>query len=63
MLKSTPPKARFFRFGKEVGVAPFVLELPVGQRRSYEVGLPGHVTSKVVIDGSKPEITVGLRSE
>jgi hypothetical protein len=63
LLKSTPPKARFFRFGKQVGVAPFVLELPVGQRRSYEVGLPGHVTRKVVIDGSKPEITVGLRSE
>ena len=59
-LKSIPPKARFFRFGKEVGTAPFVLQLPLGERRAYEAGLPGRVTRKVVVDGTKSEITVGL---
>jgi hypothetical protein len=62
-LKSIPPKARFFHFGKEVGTAPFVLEFKPGERHSYEVGLPGYITRKVTLDGSKPEITVGLRKE
>ena len=63
ILKSRPPKAVFFRFGKRAGTAPFVVELQPGERRSYEVWLPGHTTRKVVIDGSKPEVTLGLRPE
>ena len=63
LIKSIPPKARFFHFGKQVGVAPFVLQLDPGEHHSYEAGLPGYVTRKVFIDGSEPEITVGLRSE
>jgi hypothetical protein len=63
LLKSLPPKARFYHFGKQVGVAPFVLELDPGERHAYEVGLPGYGTRKVVIDGSKPEVTVGLRKD
>ena len=62
-MKSLPPKARFYHFGKQVGVAPFVLELDPGERHAYEVGLPGYGTRKVVVDGSKPEMTVGLRQE
>ncbi|MEI9936324.1 MAG: hypothetical protein WDO69_03785 [Pseudomonadota bacterium] len=62
-VKSHPPKARFFHFGKPVGVTPFVLELKPGERHAYEAGLPGYGTRKVVIDGSKPEITVGLQRE
>lgn len=62
-FKSTPPKARFYHFGKEVGTAPFSLEFKPGERHSYEVGLPGYITRKVTVDGSKPEITVGLRKE
>ncbi|MEO6600005.1 MAG: PEGA domain-containing protein, partial [Polyangiaceae bacterium] len=60
-FKSTPPKARFYHFGKEVGTAPFSLEFKPGERHSYEVGLPGYITRKVTVDGSTPEITVGLR--
>ena len=60
-LTSVPPKVQFYRFGKRVGVAPFVLELPNGERRSYEAGLTGYVTRKVVVDGSKREIKVSLR--
>ena len=62
-VKSQPPKARFFHFGKPVGTAPFVLELKPGERHAYEAGLPGYGTRKVVIDGTKPEITVGLTRE
>lgn len=60
-VTSVPPKARFYHFGKEIGTAPFVLELKPGERHAYEAGLPGFGTRKVVIDGSKPEVSVGLR--
>ena len=63
LLKSSPPKARFFHFGKEVGVAPFVLKLKPGEKHAYEAGLPGYITRKVVVDGSKSEITVGMTKE
>jgi hypothetical protein len=62
-VKSKPAKVRFFHFGKQVGVTPFVLEFKPGERHAYEAGLPGYGTRKVVIDGSKPEITIGLRRE
>lgn len=62
-VKSHPPKARFFHFGKQVGVTPFVLLLKPGERHAYEAGLPGYGTRKVVIDGSKSEVTVGLQRE
>ena len=62
-INTTPPKAKFFHFGKEVGTAPFVIDLPAGEKRAYEVWLPGHITRKVLVDGSKPEITLGLREE
>jgi hypothetical protein len=62
-INTTPPKAKFFHFGKEVGTAPFVIDLPPGEKRAYEVWLPGHITRKVLVDGSKPEIMLGLREE
>ncbi len=62
-LKSNPPRARFFHFGKEIGVAPFVLKLKPGERHAYEAGLPGYITRKVVVDGSKTEIIVGMSKE
>jgi hypothetical protein len=60
-ISTVPPKAKFFHFGKEVGTAPFVIDLPAGEKRAYEVWLPGHITRKVLVDGSKPEIMLGLR--
>ena len=62
-VKSRPAKVRFFHYGKQVGVTPFVLEFKPGERHAYEAGLPGYGTRRVVIDGSKPEITIGLRRE
>ncbi len=62
-VNTVPPKGKFFHFGKQVGTAPFVVELKPGEQHAYEVFLPGHVTRKVVVDGSKPTITIGLRDE
>jgi hypothetical protein len=60
-VDSDPPGARMFWKGKEVGTTPFVLEFQPGERHAYELGLPGYTTRKVVIDGSKPDIKIGLR--
>jgi hypothetical protein len=62
-IDSEPPGARLFWRGKEVGTTPFTLEIPAGARRSYELGKPGFVTRRVVIDGSKPEISIGLKPQ
>lgn len=62
-IKSAPPGARLFWRGKEMGTTPFTLEIPAGERRSYELGKPGFVTRKVVIDGSKSDISIGLKPE
>ena len=60
-VESDPPGARMFWKGKEVGTTPFVLQLQPGERHAYELGLPGYTTRKVVIDGSKTDIKIGLR--
>ena len=62
-IDSEPPGARMYWRGKEVGTTPFVLEIPSGQRRSYELGRQGFTTRKVVIDGSKSDIVIGLKPE
>jgi PEGA domain len=62
-VDSDPPGARLFWKGKEVGTTPFVLELQPGEKHAYELGLPGYTTRKVVIDGSKTDITIGLRPD
>jgi hypothetical protein len=40
-----------------------VVQLKRGERHAYEVGLPGHITRKLVLDGTKTELTVGLRED
>jgi hypothetical protein len=62
-MDSDPEGARLFWRGKEMGTTPFVLELAVGERRSFELVRPGFVTRKVVIDGSKTEVSIGLRQD
>lgn len=62
VVKLSPPGARLFRKGKPVGSSPVTIELgPDEKRRSFEVGMPGYVTRKLVVDGSKPEIFIGLK--
>lgn len=62
-VTSDPPGARMFWKGKEVGTTPFVLELQPGEKHAYELGKVGFTTRKVVIDGSKTEISIGLRPD
>jgi hypothetical protein len=59
----SPAKARLFRKGKPVGRSPVVIDLAPGERRAYEVGSPGWATRKLVVDGTKPEIFIGLKPE
>ncbi len=56
-----PPGARLFERGKEVGTTPLTLELAPGEKRKFEVGLPGHTTRKLIVDGTKTEIYLGMR--
>jgi hypothetical protein len=46
-----------------VGRSPVVIDLAPGERRAYEVGSPGWATRKLVVDGTKPEIFIGLKPE
>lgn len=62
-ITTVPPKAKFFHYGKEVGTSPFVVDLAPGEKHAYEVWLPGHITRKVLVDGTKTEINLGLREE
>jgi hypothetical protein len=63
VISVKPPQARVFYRGKEVGHPPVTVEIEPGKRRAYEVALPGYLTRKVVIDGSKTEVQVGLRPD
>ncbi len=58
-----PEGARLFYKGKEVGITPVKVELGPGEKRSFEVALPGHITRKLVVDGTKSEVVIGLRPE
>jgi PEGA domain len=62
-VNSDPPGARLFWKGKPIGTTPFVLELAPGEKHAYEMGLPGYNARKVVIDGSKTELRIGLKPE
>jgi hypothetical protein len=63
VVKTSPPTARLFRKGKPIGASPVTIELAPGEKRSYEVGAPGWVTRRLVVDGTKPEIFIGLKPE
>jgi len=63
VVKISPPGARLFRKGKPIGTSPVTIELAPGEKRSFEVGMPGWVTRRLVVDGTKPEIFIGLKPE
>ncbi len=64
MVTLMPPDARLFYKGKSVGKSPVRIELAPGEKkRSFEVGRPGYVTRRLVVDGSQPEVSIGLRPE
>jgi hypothetical protein len=61
VIRSKTKGAKFYRYGKEVGTDEITVDLPVGEKRAFELGLPGHATRKVVVDGSSTVIELGLR--
>jgi hypothetical protein len=58
-----PEGARIVQKGKEVGRSPFTLELPRGERRVFEIVYKGYVPRRVVVDGTRSEISFGLKPE
>lgn len=62
MINVRQPQARIFYKGKELGKPPITVELEPGSRRSFEVVAPGFQTRKLVVDGSKAHIMIGLRA-
>lgn len=61
VIRSKTKGAKFYRNGREVGTDEITVDLPAGEKRAFEMGLTGHATRKVVIDGSSTEIELGLR--
>jgi hypothetical protein len=60
-IVSDPPGARLFWKGKELGTTPYTLELPAGEKRALEIGMRGYITRKLIVDGTKTDIGVGMR--
>jgi hypothetical protein len=56
-----PDCAELYRKGKRVGRSGVRVRVPEGKKRVFEVVCPGHNTRKLTIDGSRPELTIGLR--
>jgi hypothetical protein len=63
LVESDPPGARLFWKGRPVGTTPFTLEYQPGEKHAYEMGMPGFMTRKVVVDGSKPKVSIGLKPD
>jgi hypothetical protein len=58
-----PTGARIAFKGREIGRSPFKMQIRRGDTRAVEVVFPGFKPRKVVVDGSQPEISFGLRPE
>lgn len=63
VVSMMPPDARLFWKGKSLGKSPVRIELAPGEKRRYEVGRPGYVTRRLVVDGSQSEVSIGLRPD
>jgi hypothetical protein len=59
-LEVVPPDAKVFARGLMRKGPPFVFELRPGARLVVEVVRPGYVARRVVLDGNKSELAVGL---
>lgn len=63
VLRTKPDGARIFLDGRRVGNSPLTVDLPRGKVRRYSVWLEGYVMRAVVVDGSEPELLLGLVPE
>jgi hypothetical protein len=60
LVRSSVTGARFYRHGKQIGINSLIVDLAPGEKRAFEVDLPGYVSRKVVVDGSRSEVVVTL---
>jgi hypothetical protein len=59
-LEVSPPDAKVFTRGLQRKGPPYTFDIRRGARLLVEVVRPGYVARRVVLDGSRPEIAVGL---
>lgn len=57
----TPPTGRIVEKGKKVGHSGVEVEVAPGKRRVFEIQHDGYTARRLVVDGSEPEIHIGLR--
>ncbi|HET9960679.1 MAG TPA: hypothetical protein VFQ61_39680 [Polyangiaceae bacterium] len=60
-ITAKPADVQLFYKGKSIGKPPLTIELKPGETRTFEAILAGHTTRKVRVDGTKPEMMIGLR--
>jgi hypothetical protein len=60
-LDVRPVGSQVFRKGRYVGKTPLVIALKPGEKRAFEVSKRGYAPQKVVLDGRKTEVLLGLR--
>lgn len=61
LLEVRPSDAKITQAGRVAGSSGMVVEIPEGERRTYEVAKRGYVTRKVVVDGSRRKVRVVLQ--
>jgi hypothetical protein len=59
-LEVAPADSQVFTHGSLRKGPPFTFDIRPGARLIVEVVRPGYVARRVVLDGSKPELAVGL---
>lgn len=57
----TPPTGRIVEKGKKVGHSGVEVEVTPGKKRVFEIQHDGYTARRLVVDGSEPEIHIGLR--
>jgi hypothetical protein len=62
-VRSVPDQAELYERGQRVGRTPLELDVRTGERRRFEVALPGYYVRKLVIDGSTTDVVVGMRQK
>lgn len=56
------PTGAFIAYkGREIGRSPFKMQIKRGEKRAVEVVFPGYMPRRVVVDGSQPEISFGMK--
>lgn len=60
-LDVRPLGSKVYFKGRYLGTVPLVIELEPGERRALEVSKPGYVPRRVVLDGRRSEVLIGLK--